>query len=339
MMATSRRTSTPALELLLPPSTKLAFTPPPSSYDIASLSALIARIATYRLTSYLSSPPPSLTPLSLALSGWINKGPLRNRVECVTCHAGVILVTPEGGWNNRVGIKLREKYEKILCSGIGNGSGQEEEGGGHKGGCAWTIKPWRRTLYRVGAASGDSRNKVIADLIERATSIGEWRIALDDISQFIPAVKYDRFRDVIKAKGDVNYSRENLLLALFGWSIISPPTSSSTTSLHKATSDNLLLHCHLCTRQVLLSPYLSQDSTTTSPKRLFNLQNQHQSFCTYIDSTALLRSSSSTSLNSVRSIDTARAGWEKILEVILGRIDDHDESGLKKTVSLSLLNS
>ncbi|KAI5475843.1 zinc finger, C3HC-like protein [Pseudohyphozyma bogoriensis] len=108
-------TSTPALQSLLAAShpTPLPPTTAPPSYTPTSLPSLLSRLQTYRLTTF-SPKPPSLSPPSCASYGWINRAPPRDRIECVSCGSGIILLAPDGGWETEGGKKMAGKLVDAL---------------------------------------------------------------------------------------------------------------------------------------------------------------------------------------------------------------------------------
>lgn len=227
-----------------------------------------------------------------------------------------------------MGVRTRERYERVISSGAGDDSTE-----GHKMECPWRIRSCRRSLYNVGAKMGDSRSKVIGDLISRAKGIGKLEISLDDTG--VTKEVLSRVMAAIKTKDDqVDLSEEAVVLGLFGWTIVSPG----------------IISCHLCTRQISLSPYLISSSLpstevgTSVLSKQFNVITQHQPFCAYIDSSPLLPSStSSSSLCSItlhdEHVDRSKAGWEKILEVVTGQPRvENGSSSLKKTVRLWLFS-
>ncbi|GAA6038808.1 hypothetical protein JCM8097_002904 [Rhodosporidiobolus ruineniae] len=247
------RTSTPALEAILARSSTSRSAspaaPPPASYDPTSLPSLLARLSSYRLTSFSPSKPASLSALQCALHGWKHTPATKERVECVTCGRGVVLLPPaQGGWASPAGVKLREEYERALFS-------SRAEESLHKETCPWRMRPCARSLYRLpggglGVSSGGRRRllEVVAaegrEMQERG--LGEMRLEVPkDVGRVMTEGGRERLVKAVQAvvepssdaAADSSTAADRprldpttLLLALFGWSL-SPATSSSSAAI------------------------------------------------------------------------------------------------------------
>ena len=320
---TPHNTSTPALEAILArtarpsrPSEAL----PPATYQPTSLPALLERIATYRLTTFSPSKPPSLSALSCALHGWIHTPSTRERVQCVTCGHGVVLLPPTVGdsaWSSPAGQRLRQEYERQV-----SGQGQA-----HAEACPWKLRPCARSLYRLpggglGVSSG-GRRRLLEELGREAAALdqnglGQVALTLPEPAREVLESDERRAR-LVKAvalvadpaPGDESPSisttdspsATSILLGIFGWNLLAPPAgrpSSSSTSPSLARSNSAssissltetggspILACKYCTRHVLASSYLSSSGSSTgggaSGKR-FDPVQQHQAFCPFVSS-------------------------------------------------------
>ncbi|GAA5951618.1 hypothetical protein JCM3765_005985 [Sporobolomyces pararoseus] len=323
--------STPALEAILARNSTRSTpssAPPPPSYEPTSLPALLSRLSTYKLTTYSPSKPPSLSSLNCALHGWINKSS-RERLECVTCHKGVVLLPPtSGGWHSPAGQSLKEEYERLVG----------DQGGGHDATCPWRMRPCSRGLYRLqggglGVQQG-GRRKLLEIVGKQARAmesrgLGEFHMELPErVKELLeePGAKDKLLKSVVSllpppSPSDDNNNTPNdsssvlstntLLLAIYGWSLDPLPAtnlsrSASNSSLNSLSSSSAsstpILSCSYCLRQVLTSSYLSAPNSTT-PKP-FNPASQHYSYCPYIDTTTTANSASSTSPSSQRVTTT-----------------------------------
>lgn len=317
---TPHNTSTPALEAILARTarpSKPSEALPPATYQPTSLPALLERIATYRLTTFSPSKPPSLSALSCALHGWIHTPSTRERVQCVTCGHGVVLLPPtagDGAWSSPAGQRLRQEYERQV-----SGQGQA-----HAEACPWKLRPCARSLYRLpggglGVSSG-GRRRLLEELGRDAAALDQ--SGLGQVALTLPAPAREvlesdeRRARLVKAvalvadpaPGDEPASTSNtespsatsILLCIFGWSLLSPsagrPSSSTTSaSLTRSTSSSSIssltesggspiLVCKYCTRHVLASSYLSSSGSAggTNAGKRFDPVQQHQAFCPFV---------------------------------------------------------
>ncbi|GAA6060696.1 hypothetical protein JCM10212_005078 [Sporobolomyces blumeae] len=180
-------TSTPALEALLAqarPRSTPSTADVPASYDPTSLGLLLARLSTYRLSSYSPGKPATLSPLVGAVNGWVNKDQ-RDRVECVTCRKGVVLLPPSATatWSSPSGQALARTYESLL-SGVGSDDAASQKDGGRLGGtghaetCPWRMRPCSRSVYKlegggIGIAGGGGRKKLLEVVARQAGEMQE----------------------------------------------------------------------------------------------------------------------------------------------------------------------
>ena len=317
---TPHNTSTPALEAILArtarpsrPSEAL----PPATYQPTSLPALLERIATYRLTTFSPSKPPSLSALSCALHGWIHTPSTRERVQCVTCGHGVVLLPPTVGdsaWSSPAGQRLRQEYERQV-----SGQGQA-----HAEACPWKLRPCARSLYRLpggglGVSSG-GRRRLLEELGREAATLdqnglGQVALTLPEPAREVLGSDERRAR-LVKAVALVadtaprdespststtdSPSATSILLGIFGWNLLAPPagrpsssslarsTSSSSISSLTESGGSPILVCKYCTRHVLASSYLPSSGFTAggadSRGKRFDPVQQHQAFCPFVSS-------------------------------------------------------
>ncbi|GAA6017764.1 hypothetical protein JCM10207_000490 [Rhodosporidiobolus poonsookiae] len=350
------RTSTPALEAILarssplPPSTP-STAAPPASYTPTSLPALLDRLSTYRLSSFSPSKPASLSALACALHGWTHTPTTRERVQCVTCARGVVLLPPEGGggWTSAAGKKLRDEYEKALFSPRADESLHRET-------CPWRMRPAARGLYRLpggglgvqpalgAGGAGGARRRLCDELVSKASEmdragLGEMRVELPREAEAIVGEGADGRDRLIRAVAqDVDAASEQpalsataLLLALFGWALpaASAPSpalsrSNSTSSLSSlsslTSSSSPILTCTYCHRSILTSSYLP---TAMSP-RPFDLAKQHQPYCPFVASPPLAASPAvpvpvPATATSATALPALKPGWQTRLEAVLRR--------------------
>lgn len=317
-----QRTSTVALEALRPASSSVQVQPAPSSYVPASLPLLVQRIASFRLATY--SAPATLSPLLLACHGWQNDG--KNRVQCVTCDAGLVLLPPSSSWKSPAGEKLLQEYTRQI------------EAGGHLRGCPWRVGATRKSIYRVGAAKGEQKSKVLTELVERCKVVQAGRggdalackPVLDEAKMSGLRKVYDLWATSqpasVPEQPTTSPATSDLTLALLGWSISTSLSSSiSSSDSPSARNPNATLSCHLCARHILLAPFCTPSASTdptdaAKPSKIFDPISQHQPFCPYIDPFAGSLLEASGAPSPVREETRAAAvGWEKILQVLLGQ--------------------
>lgn len=300
------RTSTPALEAILsrssthkqPASTAVA----PINYDPSSLSALLTRLSTYRLSTFSPSKPSSLSPLNCALHGWTHTTSTRERIQCTTCAQGLVLLPPSTGdsWSSPTGDRLRLEYERLVLA---------PTGAAHAENCPWRMRPCVRGLYRLaggglGVQSGGRRRlletvgRQARELSARGLEVVELELPRE--AQALVGDEEGRAR-LVKAVQAVQpgagaapaggatstepspLAATAILLAVFGWTL-SPSSSPSplarsdsstslsslrslSTSISSSTSSRILA-CSFCVRQVLATPYLpspSPSANTTAP--------------------------------------------------------------------------
>ncbi|GAA5847314.1 hypothetical protein JCM9279_000232 [Rhodotorula babjevae] len=322
------RTSTPALEAILsrssthkqPASTAAA----PVNYDPSSLPALLARLSTYRLSTFSPFKPSSLSPLACALHGWTHTPSTRERIQCTTCSQGLVLLPPSNGdsWSSRAGERLRTEYERLVLAPTGHA---------HAENCPWRMRPCVRGLYRLaggglGVQSG-GRRRFLETVGRQARELGERgleaiRLELPREVEALVGNEEGRAR-LVKAVQAVAgpapaegaaptelwpLDAKAILLAVFGWTLSPSPLSrsDSTSSLSSlrslsttsSSTSSPILSCSFCVRQVLAAPYLPSPAPAADPSapslppppppapRAFDPVKQHQPFCPFVDAYA-----------------------------------------------------
>ncbi|GAA5906890.1 hypothetical protein JCM5296_005558 [Sporobolomyces johnsonii] len=337
--ATAPPTSTPALEALLSSSSfhrsLPSTTPVPASYDPTSPPALLSRLATYRLVSFSPSKPASLSSLACALHGWVNArntGNDRERVQCVTCGQGVVLLAPSAGdgWTSPAGRKLKDEYERLVL----------KEGKGHAETCPWRMRPCARSLYRLagglGVQGGGGRRRLLDDLRREAGAMEH--AGLEAVRLELPQGAEERREKLVEivnpADETPSLSSTSILLALFGWTLsplsvhqpspspsLSRSNSSTSISSTTAAAGGALpvLSCPYCLRQVPLSSYLPSppspsSAPPTTPPRSFDPLKQHHPFCPFVDAYAGLPAPPATA-----ATPALKPGWQTRLEAVLQR--------------------
>ena len=103
--------------------------PQSALYRPSSLDALLARLETFRLTTY-STKPPELEAVQAALAGWTNDG--KERLVCNLCH-GSWVVAGTGGMTIEAAKVLTERQLASLITE-------------HKEGCPWRTRRCDRML-------------------------------------------------------------------------------------------------------------------------------------------------------------------------------------------------
>ncbi|GAA5985713.1 hypothetical protein JCM10908_007083 [Rhodotorula pacifica] len=346
---TPHSTSTPALEAILARTarpSKPSEAPPPASYQPTSLPALLERIATYRLTTFSPSKPPSLSALACALHGWVHTPSTRERIQCVTCGNGMVLLPPsagDGAWSSPAGQRLRQEYERQVS----------DRGQAHAETCPWRLRPCAKSLYRLpggglGVTSG-GRRRLLEELGRDARTLDQ--AGLGDVRLELPEVvrdvleKQDKQERLVKAVTSVAESASSseasppansdlpsptsILLSIFGWELVTTarvPPLSTTPSLAQSTSASSLsslsessspiLTCKYCTRHVLMSSYLS----TAKGEKRFDPVRQHQAFCPFVDGQTDVPDSTTSSRSGARpetAVVARKPGWLIRLEAVL----------------------
>lgn len=350
---TPHNTSTPALEAILARTARPSApsrAPPPPSYQPTSLPALLERISTYRLATFSPSKPPSLSALSCALHGWVHTPSTRERLQCVTCGNGVVVLPPsagDGAWSSPAGQRLRQEYERQLG---GQGHGQA-----HAESCPWRLRPCARSLYRLpGGGLGVSwggRRHLLEELWRDAEALDH--AGLGQVSLALPESVRDTVESeegqarLVKAVASVADSAASgdrspstaagppsltsILLCIFGWNLVGPmtlvpaapplPRSNSTSSLSSVSdASSPILCCTYCTRRVLASSYLPSSQTGTAEKR-FDPVGQHQAFCPFVSTAQIDLSPSDRAAKRKDDppVTARKPGWLVRLEAVLPR--------------------
>ncbi|GAA5926498.1 uncharacterized protein JCM15063_000292 [Sporobolomyces koalae] len=306
--------STPKLEQLLLASRSRALTapiPPPSpTYEPNSFDRLLDRLATFKLSTWSPSKPDSLNALECARHGWTNRS-ARERLECVTCHKGIVLLPPTSSWTTPAGQALEHEYERSVL-----------EGHAHDPACPWKMRPTQRSLYRI--STGDTRSKLVEHVSTEAIQLeqGVPQISTDLVLELptrareaLEGNNHKLVESISKRSPATSISSSSILLATFGWSLHPRATtgpsltrSSSSSSISSTTSAAPLLHCHYCLRKVPLTSYLGNSKP-------FNPATQHHAYCPYVSTS----SNTPTSRDSNQRVERIekKPGFQTRLETLL----------------------
>ncbi|GAA5900973.1 hypothetical protein JCM8208_007579 [Rhodotorula glutinis] len=360
------RTSTPALEAILsrsstprqPASTAAA----PPNYGPSSLPALLARLATYRLSTFSPSKPSSLSSLNCALHGWLHTPSTRERIQCTTCARGLVLLPPSNGdsWSSPTGDRLRLEYERLVLA---------PTGGAHAENCPWRMRSCVRGLYRLaggglGVQSGGRRRflETVGRQAREMSEMGLDAVKLELPKEAVALVGEEEGRArLVKAVQAVQagvvagaapadgasmtelspLDATAILLAVFGWTLSTTPSTStlsrtdsssslsSLRSLSTSSSSSPILACSFCVRHILATPYLPSPSpatesstpTTSTPQRSFDPVKQHQPFCPFVGAHAGHSPPATTAsgANGGKGASLLKPGWQVRLEAVLQR--------------------
>ncbi|KAK4051589.1 hypothetical protein OIV83_002729 [Microbotryomycetes sp. JL201] len=297
--------STPLLVSLLPtrPSRAPAATPPPS-YNTTSLSQLVDRISTFKLTTFTAPKPRSLSAAACAMLGWQSASPGRDRIQCVTCHATLVIECGQSGWSSAAGIRLKAELEKQLRLK-------------HLDTCPWRMRACAPGLYKLAIAH---RAKELEGVRTRARNIA--RAGLGKVKaaslDSVASTDLDQLVDIVtstaednKAEVESDVTTDAIVLALLGWDTpINTPPQPSGSSFQT-------LSCQWCCRRVLASTYLPQESSLAA--KSFDAVSQHQSFCPVVDPLAGHWSFSSTNGPLNDAAPDLEPAWKQRLNVLLQR--------------------
>ncbi|KAL6299280.1 C3HC zinc finger-like-domain-containing protein [Sparassis latifolia] len=103
-----------------------------SEYRPSSLSSFLARLATFKLSSY-SNKPPAIDAVAAAKCGWVNSD--KDRLLCGICGVSWVLAGREG-MNRDAANALVEKQRVQLVDM-------------HKDGCPWKVRQCDPSIYRI----------------------------------------------------------------------------------------------------------------------------------------------------------------------------------------------
>ncbi|KZS92639.1 zf-C3HC-domain-containing protein [Sistotremastrum niveocremeum HHB9708] len=129
--------------------------PPPSDisqeidlvaqYRPSSTDALLARLQTYKLSTY-SNKPDSVNPVAAAKCGWVNEG--KDRLVCKICGSSWVLASVAGMSKDAAATLLAKQASALIDE--------------HKEGCPWRSKQSDDSVYRISLSSPTSMaNKLL----------------------------------------------------------------------------------------------------------------------------------------------------------------------------------
>ncbi|PLW14372.1 hypothetical protein PCASD_04687 [Puccinia coronata f. sp. avenae] len=269
----------------------------PSRKEIrpSSQADFLARLESFKLSSYPAGKPRALSPPSMAAHGWTNVA--KNRLKCMHCTATWVLPTPSNNrpWSSPSGTQL---------AALGIRMRTEQ----HRNTCPWRSRCCPPSIYRP--PHFNTSQQTLEALVNTATEISHSGLFHSDnpmlqvqhtlSEQDITTLSIALQSSQLSSNPDSHLpSRSSptipaLILALCGWSIklvrsgrressqsITPanipsdqesnnPPSNPPTCLAAEAS----LYCKLCHRQALPSP---------ASMKPFNPIHEHRDYCPFID--------------------------------------------------------
>ncbi|KAF8183979.1 zf-C3HC-domain-containing protein [Pholiota molesta] len=204
--------------------------PATAEYRPSSLPSFLARLATYKLTTYANKPPP-IDAVAASKCGWINDG--KDRLVCGLCNASWVVAGREGMTAMLrllfVANALVEKQRASLVEA-------------HKDGCPWKTRQCEDSIYCIPLQSPtamikDIRSRaltmdpVIKDIqIKHPLTSSQINSLREIFSSFTPQPTLDTSSD---SRMDEDHpstpppppsepSETAILAALFGWSLVPP---------------------------------------------------------------------------------------------------------------------
>ncbi|KAG6837242.1 hypothetical protein H0H93_012637 [Arthromyces matolae] len=224
--------------------------PPTADYRPSSLTTFLARLSTFKLSTYANKPS-SIDAVAASKCGWTNDG--KDRLVCGLCRASWIVVGRDG-MNKDAANSLLEKQRTSLVDA-------------HKDGCPWRTRQCDASIYCIPLQSPANMVKDIKDNalaldtylrnIEikhplTSTQISSLQSTLSAVTVHTDTpsqpLNTDNLNPSDQDEGNVflTTSSENentpsnsaILTSLFGWSIAppTPPEQSRKTSLTRASS-------------------------------------------------------------------------------------------------------
>ncbi|CCM04258.1 uncharacterized protein FIBRA_06425 [Fibroporia radiculosa] len=109
-----------------------ASTPSATEYRPSSTQSFLARLATFKLATYVNKPP-SIDAVAAAKCGWVNDG--KDRLVCGICNVAWVVAGREG-LSREAANTLIEKQRVSLV-------------GMHKDGCPWKTRQCDASIYRI----------------------------------------------------------------------------------------------------------------------------------------------------------------------------------------------
>ncbi|KAF9000706.1 C3HC zinc finger-like-domain-containing protein [Cyathus striatus] len=213
-----------------PSSSSTLHPPPTTEYRPSSLPSFLARLSTFKLSTY-SNKPSAIDAVSAAKCGWTNDG--KDRLVCAICHASWVVVGREG-MSRDAGNALIEKQRLALIST-------------HKEGCPWKTRQCDASIYciplqapavmvKVLKATARILDPVLHNVaIKHPLSFTQVQSLHSSLSELDVSVGSDTRETNEESNFTAEPSDSAILVSLFGWSLV-PPTApeplrrSSTTS-------------------------------------------------------------------------------------------------------------
>ncbi|KAH7884647.1 C3HC zinc finger-like-domain-containing protein [Phlebopus sp. FC_14] len=185
-----------------------------SEYRPSSTQSFLARLASYKITTYANKPP-QIDAVAAARCGWINEG--KDRLICGICDVSWVVAGREG-MTKEAANTLVEKQRVSLVDM-------------HKDGCPWKTRQCDASIYRVPLQSPAA---MVRDLRTTACSL-EPLVANVAINHPLTASQINSLHVALAARsstsGDdsamqvdtTNPSDTSIITTLFGWTPAPPP--------------------------------------------------------------------------------------------------------------------
>ncbi|CDO74994.1 hypothetical protein BN946_scf184945.g66 [Trametes cinnabarina] len=218
----------------------LAASPTASEYRSSSTASFLARLSTYKLSTY-GNKPPAIDAVAAAKCGWINDG--KDRLVCGICGVSWVVASRDGMTRDAANALVEKQRMQLVQA--------------HKDGCPWKTRQCDDSIYHVPLQAPLA---TIRDIKSRA-------IVLDTVMQGVE-IKHPLVQSVLSIISSVSLpsssgideegpstpgrditptltttrqdaSETAVLTALFGWSILPPAPPSEhfkTPSISRAGS-------------------------------------------------------------------------------------------------------
>ncbi|KAF9496801.1 zf-C3HC-domain-containing protein [Pleurotus eryngii] len=205
-------------------------------YRPSSTPSFLSRLATFKLTTYANKPTP-IDAVAAAKCGWINDG--KDRLVCGLCGVSWVVAEREGMSRDAANALVEKQRNQLVQS--------------HKDGCPWKTRQCDDSIYRI-------------QLKPPATTVQELKssaLALDTVLQGVEikhpltSAQLSTLKSTVSSFtlppsiSDLTIGSETpnpsppsepsetaILTALFGWSIVPPPTAGRPkySSISRAAS-------------------------------------------------------------------------------------------------------
>ncbi|KAG5354132.1 hypothetical protein C0989_007493 [Termitomyces sp. Mn162] len=266
--------------------------PPTADYRPSSLSTFLARLSTFKLSTYANKPS-AIDAVAASKCGWINDG--KERLVCGLCQASWV-VAGRAGMSKDAANALLEKQRVSLVDA-------------HKDACPWKTRQCDPTIYCIPLQSPAT---MVKDIRINATTLDPWLRNIE-VKHPLTSTQITSLRSTLStavASSDTYSPASNLnttspdqsdnvfsdfdggtsgpsnaaiLASLFGWSLaptVSPDTSrrlslARANSLAQSTPPSISLSRSSSVRPISPAPSASspvQQGTPTTPSRVSSAQ-------------------------------------------------------------------